>query len=77
MQQIKEWIDNLGYKSYNLEEIKADASFRKYYRLTVANESFILMDSSLDILSYASKYFIKNFLLKYSRPVLLGNFNKK
>ena len=48
MQQIKEWIDDLGYKNYNLDEIKADASFRQYYRLRVDDKSFILMDSSLD-----------------------------
>ncbi|HIP51299.1 MAG TPA: aminoglycoside phosphotransferase [Campylobacterales bacterium] len=48
MQQIKAWIDDLGYKNYNLDEIKADASFRQYYRLRVDDKSFILMDSSLD-----------------------------
>ena len=48
MQQIREWIDELGYKNYSLDEIKADASFRKYFRLNVDTESFILMDSSLD-----------------------------
>jgi len=48
MQQIKAWIDDLGYKNYNLDEIKADASFRQYYRLRVDDKSFIVMDSSLD-----------------------------
>jgi len=48
MQQIKAWIDELGYKDYTLETITADASFRKYYRLVVKNESFVLMDSSED-----------------------------
>ena len=46
MQKIKEWIDELGYKDYSLDEIKADASFRKYYRLMVDDESFVVMDSS-------------------------------
>ncbi|CAA6818290.1 MAG: COG3178: Predicted phosphotransferase related to Ser/Thr protein kinases [uncultured Sulfurovum sp.] len=46
MQKINAWIDELGYKNYGLEVIPADASFRKYYRLTVNAESFVLMDSS-------------------------------
>jgi len=48
MQEIKAWLDALGYKDYSLDEIKADASFRQYYRLNVDDTSFILMDSSLD-----------------------------
>jgi len=48
MQQIKAWLDELGYKNYSLDEIKADASFRQYYRLKVDENSFIVMDSSLD-----------------------------
>jgi len=35
MQQIKAWIDELGYKDYKLEKIKADASLREYYRLII------------------------------------------
>ena len=48
MQQIKAWIDELGYKDYKLEKIKADASLREYYRLYVGDKSFIVMDASLD-----------------------------
>ncbi len=48
MQKIKAWIDELGYKDYSLEEIRADASFRKYYRLKCQDETFIFMDASLD-----------------------------
>ena len=48
MQKINAWIDELGYKDYILEEIKADASFRKYHRLKCNDETFILMDASLD-----------------------------
>jgi len=48
MQQIKAWIDELGYKDYKLEKIKADASLREYYRLHVDETSFIVMDASLD-----------------------------
>lgn len=48
MQKIKVWIESLAYENYRLDEIKADASFRKYYRLSLENETFIVMDSSLD-----------------------------
>ena len=48
MQEIKAWIETLGYKNYELEVVCADASFRSYYRLFVNEESFIVMDSSLD-----------------------------
>ena len=48
MQQIKAWIEKLGYKNYELSVITADASFRKYYRLKVGEESLVIMDSSAD-----------------------------
>ena len=48
MQKIKAWIDSLAYEKYTLDEIKADASFRKYYRLSLENQTFIVMDASLD-----------------------------
>jgi len=48
MQKIKAWLDELAYKNYTLEAIPGDASFRKYYRMILENESFIVMDASLD-----------------------------
>lgn len=48
MQEIKAWIEQLGYKDYELEVITADASFRKYYRLKSLHEQFVIMDSSKD-----------------------------
>ena len=48
MQVIEKWITDLGYKDYTLTSITADASSRKYYRLTVEEESFVIMDSSAD-----------------------------
>ena len=48
MQAIKQWIDELRYKNYRLETVSADASFRKYYRLVVGDEHFVVMDSSAD-----------------------------
>jgi len=48
MQQIREWIDSLGYSNYELKTISADASLRKYYRLILENkDTFVVMDSSL------------------------------
>lgn len=48
MQQIEAWIKKLGYIDYVLSPITGDASFRKYYRLHVGKESFIVMDASAD-----------------------------
>jgi aminoglycoside/choline kinase family phosphotransferase len=48
MQKIKEWLSTTPYKEYEISVASADASFRKYYRLTKGNKSFLLMDSSLE-----------------------------
>lgn len=48
MQEIKKWLEKLGYKNYELSIITADASFRKYYRLKVGEECFVIMDASAD-----------------------------
>ena len=48
MQQIKKFLANTPYKEYALTVASADASFRKYYRLTQGDKSFLLMDSSLE-----------------------------
>ena len=49
MQQIKAWIDSLGYTDYKIEMVGGDASFRKYFRLFVDENSYIIMDSSADL----------------------------
>ena len=49
MQRIKAWIETLGYSDYQIEMIGGDASFRKYFRLFVGDESFIVMDSTSNI----------------------------
>ncbi|KIM08849.1 MAG: aminoglycoside phosphotransferase [Sulfurovum sp. FS06-10] len=46
MQEIKAWIDTLGYKNYTLEVISADASFRNYYRLVLEDATLVVMDAS-------------------------------
>jgi len=48
MQQIKKFLAETPYKEYALRVASADASFRKYYRLTQGNKSFLFMDSSLE-----------------------------
>ncbi|QOY52089.1 aminoglycoside phosphotransferase family protein [Candidatus Sulfurimonas baltica] len=48
MNKIKEWLSTSKYKNHKLEIASADASFRKYYRLSKDNESVLLMDSSLE-----------------------------
>ena len=49
----KSWIETSPYKEYTLSTASADASFRKYYRLTQGDKSFLLMDSSLEKASLA------------------------
>lgn len=49
MNKIKEWLETTQYKDYTLEIASADASFRKYYRLSKnGKSSVLLMDSSLE-----------------------------
>jgi len=46
MQAVKAWIETTPYAEYAISIASADASFRKYYRLTQADKSFLVMDSS-------------------------------
>ena len=48
MNKIKAWLDTTPYKDYEITIASADASFRKYYRLTKAEKTVLLMDSSLE-----------------------------
>lgn len=45
IQQMKAWLDGLGYKNYALDMASEDASFRSYYRLQQGKESWIVMDA--------------------------------
>lgn len=47
MNNVKSWLNNTIYKDYRLEIASADASFRKYYRLS-GGKTFLLMDASLE-----------------------------
>lgn len=46
MHKIKVWLERTNYKGFDIEIASADASFRQYFRLSEAGESYILMDSS-------------------------------
>ncbi|MDA7818330.1 phosphotransferase [Sulfurimonas sp.] len=48
MNKIKYWLPTTPYKNYDITVASADASFRKYYRLTKGSETVLLMDSSLE-----------------------------
>jgi len=48
MNEIKNYLETTPYKDYELTIASADASFRKYYRLTKDDKSVLLMDSSLE-----------------------------
>ena len=49
MHKIKEWLETTSYKSYKIEVASADASFRKYYRLSKDTFTYLVMDSSLEL----------------------------
>ncbi|MEO1938517.1 MAG: phosphotransferase [Sulfurimonas sp.] len=48
MQAVKSWLKNTPYADYEISIASADASFRKYYRLTQGNKSLLVMDASLE-----------------------------
>lgn len=48
MDKIREWLYQTPYQHFTIEIASEDASFRKYYRLTHAQTSLLLMDSSLE-----------------------------
>jgi len=49
MDRLKKWIASTPYRDFEFSIASADASFRKYYRLEKGSESFIVMDSSLEL----------------------------
>ena len=48
MDKLEKWLQTTPYKEFKKELASFDASFRKYYRLSFGDETFILMDSSLE-----------------------------
>ncbi len=49
MDKLLSWIRTTPYKHHTLTVASADASFRKYYRLTHQEQTVIVMDSSLEL----------------------------
>lgn len=49
MDKIQAWLATTDYKDFIITIASADASFRKYYRLTNHLQSYLLMDSSLEL----------------------------
>jgi aminoglycoside/choline kinase family phosphotransferase len=45
IEQMKKWLDSLGYQNYALTPASEDASFRRYFRLQQGDESWIVMDA--------------------------------
>jgi hypothetical protein len=64
MDKLKSYIASTPYKEYKLSTVSADASFRKYYRLSEKRSSFIVMDSSLELNSLAPFIDVTHRLLK-------------
>lgn len=48
LDKIKNYITTTPFASFEVSVASADASFRSYYRLKTKNESYILMDASLE-----------------------------
>ncbi len=53
MQKIEAWLERTAYKDFSIEAASADASFRRYFRLSRGGDSYILMDASLEKASLA------------------------
>jgi len=62
MQKIKEFLESTPFKNHTIEVASSDASFRRYFRLTKDNETFILMDSSLEKISLEPFIKVTNLL---------------
>lgn len=45
---LRQWLNNLGIFQYQIEPASADASFRRYFRVTTEDESRIVMDAPPD-----------------------------
>ena len=49
LQMLNDWLRvDLEMKNYDLVPASADASFRRYFRVNLANETFIVMDAPPD-----------------------------
>jgi len=46
MNDIKSWLESIGWGGCNIEVASSDASFRSYYRIKKDGHSYVVMDSS-------------------------------
>ena len=49
MNKLGLWLDTTPYNDYEITVASADASFRKYYRLSQDSQTYLLMDSSQEL----------------------------
>lgn len=66
MDRLLSWIQTTPYQGYTLSVVSADASFRKYYRLSADGETVVVMDSSLELDSLSPFLDISQRLLNAS-----------
>lgn len=66
MDRLLSWIQTTPYQDYTLSVVSADASFRKYYRLSADGETVVVMDSSLELDSLSPFLDISQRLLNAS-----------
>ncbi len=73
MYKFSKWLQTTPYKNHSVAIASADASFRKYYRLSKENETVLLMDSSLEKNSLPSFLDVTERLLKaeVNAPLIL------
>ena len=45
---LQQWLEQLGYRDYDLTPASEDASFRSYLRLHAGDETFVVMDAPPD-----------------------------
>ena len=49
LDQLKHWLETeLGFDTYDIEPASADASFRRYFRITQKQQSWVAMDAPPD-----------------------------
>ena len=77
---LKQWLLSLGYKDFSLEPASQDASFRRYFRMTLKGQkSLILMDAPPEkeslspFIEIAKDWIVSNIavptLFEYSREL--------
>ena len=67
LNEINKWLKNtLGTQNYILESASSDASFRRYFRISLAQKTWILMDAPPEKENTQPFIQIANFLFKHN-----------